>query len=375
MRLSFSAAATDAQKPRRPISFQPRPTPPNEGGFRVKTICRFLYRLNDMRPARIFGGVVVGLLPLAAALRPNLNFPSVCSVDGVLRYFTCSRNVSPVCAVELAEQAVEFCRDFLAVEPVTVTLTTVTPVDSSTIIETSTTSTTTTIETTTTELTTTLTTETSTLLTISTTFVNPPLTEKKKRTATAACPSIVSKNLLHHPASRLSRACSCLSVTPTTSTVTIPAATAPTTTVLATSTTIETLIFSSTEVSTATSIETLVSSTTTTTTAVATFTLPPQCVDPPLSGIFPAGTGNQFQSEVIVSSVQECCALCYDTLNCVGAGYASDGRTCNLLLKVQPQAGTGSSDQCPLGFDSTNSISSPVPGAVEGAFLGPCKPV
>jgi len=332
-----------------------------------------LYQLNDMRPAQIFGVVGLGL-PLAAALRPN--FLDTCSVDGVLRYFTCSRNVSPACAGELEEQAVEFCRGFLAVEPVTTTLTTVTPVDSSTVIETSTTSTTTTTETTTTELSTTLTTETLTSVTTSKTFVNPPQTEKKKkRTATATCASIVSGNLLHHPASRLSRACSCLGVTPTTSIVTIPTATASTATVLATSTTIETLIFSSTEVSTATSVETLVSSTTTTETAVATFTLPAQCVDPPLSPVFAGGDGNQFQSSVVVSSVQECCALCYGTLNCVGAGYAIDGKGCFLLIKVQPQAGTGVSDQCPLGFDSTSSISAPLPGAVEGAFPGPCKPV
>ncbi|KAK0750015.1 hypothetical protein B0T18DRAFT_389507 [Schizothecium vesticola] len=325
-----------------------------------------------MRPAQILGAVGLGL-PLAAALRPN--FLDACSVHSVLKYFTCSRNISPVCAAELGEQAVEFCRDFLAVKPVTTTLTTVTPVYSSTVVEASTTSTTTTTETTTTEFTTTRTTETSTSLTTSTTFVNPPSALKKKRSATASCPSLVSENLLHHPASRLSQACSCLGVTPTTSTVTIPTATAPMTTVLVTATTIETLIFSSTEVSTATSVETLVSSTTTTSTAVATYTLPPQCVDPPLSGIFSAGNGNQFQSMVIVSSVQECCALCYDTLNCVGAGYAVTEGGCFLVLKVQPQAGTGSSDQCPLGFDSTSSLSTPVPGAIEGGFPGPCKPV
>ncbi|KAK5660590.1 hypothetical protein OQA88_13150 [Cercophora sp. LCS_1] len=324
-----------------------------------------------MRPAQILGVVGLGL-PLAAALRPP--FLDTCSVDNVLKYFTCSRNVSPVCAAELEEQAVEFCRDFLAIEPVTTTLTTVTPVDSSTVIETSTTSTTTTTETTTTELTTTLTTSTSTSTSTSKTFVNPPQQTLKKRIATATCHSIVSQNLLRHPASRLSRACSCLGVTPTASTVTIATATGPTTTVLATSTTIETLIFSSTEVSTATSVETLVSSTTTTSTAVATHTLPPQCVDPPLSGTLGAGAGNQFQAGVIVSSVQECCALCYDTLNCVGAGYAIEG-TCFLLVKLEPQLGTGSSDQCPLGFDTSSSLGPPKPGSVEGAFVGPCKAV
>ncbi|KAK0631590.1 hypothetical protein B0T14DRAFT_5001 [Immersiella caudata] len=323
-----------------------------------------------MRPSQVLAVVGIGL-PLAAALRPP--FPNQCSVEGALKYFTCSGYVPPWCVSDLKAQAIEFCEDYLAVEPVTTTLTTVTPIESFTVTETSVTSTTTTELTTTTETSTTLTVSFTTTVVTSTSIAPFPVVVTEKKRGVATCSSLATGRLLHHPASRLSHLCSCLGVTPTTSTVTVSATTAPASTVLVTSTTVTTIIFSSTDVSTATSVETSTSATTVTSTALATFTPPPYCDNPPLSGTLSGGGGNLFQPGVFAASPSDCCIRCYQTLNCLGAGYAVDDNACFLLLKIEPQAGTGTSDQCPLGFDTTSSLGPPVEGAVEGAFAGPCR--
>ncbi|KAK4442468.1 hypothetical protein QBC34DRAFT_418646 [Podospora aff. communis PSN243] len=323
-----------------------------------------------MRLFQVLAVVGVGL-PLAAAIRPP--FLNQCSVEAALKYFTCSRYVSPLCVQDLKAQAVEFCEDFLAAEPVTTTLTTVTPIESFTVTETSITSTTTTELTTTTETSTTWSTSFTTTDVTSTTIAPFPAVTEKKRGVQPICSSLVSENLIHHPASRLSRACSCLGVTATTSTVTVSAVTASPSTVFVTSTTVSTLILSSTETSTATSVETSVSGTTVTSTALATFTPPAYCQNPPLSGIFSAGQGNSFQPAVFAATPTECCIKCYMALNCVGAGFNLNGQECFLLVKTARQEGTGSSEQCPLGFDNTSSLSPPDEGNVEGAFAGPCR--
>jgi len=105
-------------------------------------------------------------------------------------------------------------------------------------------------------------TETSTITTTSTRLFSSVVPDIRRRQS--ACPSLASKNLVHHPASRLSRACSCLGIEPTTSTVTLGPSTAPVSTVTLTTTSIITQVVSETNILTATSVSISVVDVTTT---------------------------------------------------------------------------------------------------------------
>jgi hypothetical protein len=61
-------------------------------------------------------------VPLVASLRPR--FLDECSVGGVLEYFTCRTQLAEACVSGLEEQAEAFCSSYLAVDPVTVVLST-----------------------------------------------------------------------------------------------------------------------------------------------------------------------------------------------------------------------------------------------------------
>jgi hypothetical protein len=68
-------------------------------------------------------------------------------------------------------------------------------------------------------------------------------------------------------------------------------------------------------------------------------------------------------------NVQECCSVCYNTLNCIFGGIIGDG-SCNLYIKAvdDPAVGTTGSATCPHGL--TPVVFSPDNSAT--AFLGPC---
>lgn len=83
--------------------------------------------------------LVAGLLPSAVL---GFTAPAVdkCSVDAVLQLFygSCSRPIPEACVEDLTEQATAWCSTYLSIEPVTVHLSTETPVVTETITDTST---------------------------------------------------------------------------------------------------------------------------------------------------------------------------------------------------------------------------------------------
>ncbi len=113
-------------------------------------------------------------------------------------------------------------------------------------------------------------TETLTVATITTTSFFTPMPTVENRavslstSATVSCPTLASKNLVHHPASRLSQACSCLGVEAETVTVTV-GSTAPAVTTTLTATSVQTEVVSETSVVTATTVDVSVVDTTATT--------------------------------------------------------------------------------------------------------------
>jgi hypothetical protein len=68
----------------------------------------------------------------------------VCSVDAVLEYFTCQKPVPAGCVESLEAQAMAWCSTYLSIKPVTVYVSTETPVFTEMVTETSTTTATTT---------------------------------------------------------------------------------------------------------------------------------------------------------------------------------------------------------------------------------------
>lgn len=97
-----------------------------------------------MRSNSAVVAVAAGLLPSAVravALKGGPGeFLDVCSVEAVLEYFTCRRTIPAGCVDNLAEQATAWCSSYLSVQPVTVYLSTQTPVVTATVTETATTS-------------------------------------------------------------------------------------------------------------------------------------------------------------------------------------------------------------------------------------------
>ena len=200
---------------------------------------------SSTKAAAIIG--VAAFLPshvLAAAL---MRFPNVCSPAAVLEYFTCQAIAEDSeCYDGLIKQANDWCIDYLSVEPVTTYATTVYDVAVETVAETVTVPAVTITDVATTSdltsITTTAVTNTAwvTETTTSTrTFgVAPALPTMKKRIVASAVPALpalpavsagpscvdlTKKNLLRHPAAKLSSACGCLNVEP--STVTLSATT------------------------------------------------------------------------------------------------------------------------------------------------------
>jgi hypothetical protein len=89
-----------------------------------------------MRSGAVVVALATGMLP-AGVLGAAVNL-DVCSVESVLRYFTCGKPVSEACFDNLAEQASAWCASYLSIAPVTVYQSTVTPVSTELVTETAT---------------------------------------------------------------------------------------------------------------------------------------------------------------------------------------------------------------------------------------------
>ena len=72
-----------------------------------------------MRTGLVFAVLGAGV-SLVEARRPP--FLDECSVENVLRYFTCKRHIPESCVSELEQQAEAFCTSYLSVTATTVTL-------------------------------------------------------------------------------------------------------------------------------------------------------------------------------------------------------------------------------------------------------------
>ena len=243
------------------------------------------------------------------------------------------------------------------------------------------------------------------MATITTTsnFIAIPVIQKRTlyTLATVSCPTLASKNLVRHPASRLSQACSCLGVGAETVTVTVGSTVpAVTTTVIATS--VQTDIVSKTSVVTATTIDVSVVETTATTSVRAA-----RIIDHPLINtntclhqqtttalatavavVYPNCNGSRWAQSVSSSSIfnavstpmqiltaqnlVDCCSACQTTLNCLGGSYSAN--ICELRIKKYPTEGdVTANNMCPLAVLYPSPIIGTLPpGSEEAAFKGPC---
>ncbi|KAK3984080.1 hypothetical protein QBC44DRAFT_353875 [Cladorrhinum sp. PSN332] len=329
-----------------------------------------------MRSLSALAIVGAGLLPSAVkgAATP---FLEVCTVNAVLEYFTC-QHVSQDCFEPLVEQAEDWCRDYLSIEPVTIHASTVIPdLEVVTVVETTTVTgrtvdvLTTTEETTVTATATTVIEETVTVITTTTSTVLSQVVNKRlasdapTTTAPAPAPSCVDltkKNLLRHPAARLSKACSCLNPEP--ATITLPATTASageTVTVTAPAT--------ATDVITDTQVTTVISST------VVTDVVTVTSVRSPLQTIKYSGGGNGQGNSVKaitgVTSQRDCCERCLATPNCVASASSGPGN-CQHLVKITQLAGAPTNAQCPLGVENYPGLGAINPSGM--LFKGACVP-
>ncbi|KAM7219810.1 hypothetical protein V8F06_004844 [Rhypophila decipiens] len=319
-----------------------------------------------------------GMLPLSvmAATTPFLD---VCSVDGVLEYFSCLRPVPEGCVESLEEQANAFCSSYLSVEPQTTYLSTVTP-EVPIAIETVTVSTTvystftdvvaTTVEETSTTIETIIAPETTTTTITAVSPAKRALTTGGASQATPACPDLTRRHLEDKPAWKLSKACSCLDPQPTTVTLdatTLPAS-IPGETVTITEPATATAVVSETDIQTSTSTTTLTEITTTTTTTIATETVQPP--KPARCSLRYSASGNGIGNQVrtvAANSWDMCCEMCGTTPNCVAGAYAGVS-TCQLLVKQVSLTGAPTTESCPLGQEQYR-FGSPTNGVV---FAGPC---
>ncbi|PMD12375.1 hypothetical protein NA56DRAFT_756665 [Hyaloscypha hepaticicola] len=159
----------------------------------------------------------------------------------------------------------------------------------------------------------------------------------------APLPTYVSQ----YPASRVSSACSCLSVTPSTRTIS--------TTITSTAST--TLSVTSTETDT-------VTTTTTSYDTVATVTVNNLCS----VGYNAAGNGEgNVVVRVTATSAADCCAQCQIGTNCVANAYV--GGICQLLTRSTTAGSLQITNQCPLGTTMYSFGNPAVNGIV---FAGPC---
>ncbi|KAK4120746.1 hypothetical protein N657DRAFT_692646 [Parathielavia appendiculata] len=322
-----------------------------------------------MRFTAAVGG---GLLPSAVA--GAAAFLDVCSVDAVLEYFSCQKPVPHRCVDSLVEQATDFCSNYLSIEPVTIYASTETPVATEIIRATFTTSATTTKVTLTTVETTSSSTvfivedETVTATVTAAAGVQKRIASKPVVSAKPSCVDLIKKNLLRHPAWKLSRACSCLNPKPTT--ITIGMTTASTSTTTSTQTTMVIVVVPETSVSTEVTTVVIPQPVTVTSTATATTTVqppPPTCercacrYNPNGEGI-----GNRIETPP-ASSAEECCELCYAKPNCIASAYPG---SCQHLVKDSALAGAETTAMCPLGVENYFAPGMENPSGV--VMRGPC---
>ncbi len=249
-------------------------------------------------------------------------------------------------------------------------------------------------------------TETLTVATVTTTSLFEAIPTMKKRTlstsATVSCPTLASKNLVHHPASRLSQACSCLGVEAETVTVTV-SSTVPATTTTLTATNVQTEVVSATSVVTATTVDISVVKTTATTSVGVARIMDPLTARTNVSHhqqtttvlatavavVYPNCDGNHwaqtFSSSSIFNGVLtpvqnlamhnlvDCCNSCQETLNCIGGSFTAN--VCLLRIKKYLSVGTTMNNMCPLAVIVPFPISGTLPlGSDEAVFKGPCHP-
>jgi hypothetical protein len=91
-----------------------------------------------MRSGAVFVALASGLLPSVSAITSGTLWLETCSVNAVLEYFTCQTPVPEGCIVSLAEKATAWCSTYLSIEPITVHVSTETPIITETVMETST---------------------------------------------------------------------------------------------------------------------------------------------------------------------------------------------------------------------------------------------
>ncbi|KAK4449832.1 hypothetical protein QBC34DRAFT_437889 [Podospora aff. communis PSN243] len=331
-------------------------------------------------------GAMYGLSRLASAVVAGASLSTALGGVGpfcgeqcgkALGYFagSCRTPFPPTCFDSFHSQAVEFCSSYLSLTATSLatatgfTTVTVTETDTveSTVVETSTTTT----DTTTTEISTSITLAVST--TTTTSYIPPPIvtvTVKRRGGAPASCPDLSTRTswLTRRP-SKLSSLCSRLGVTATTvasTSTAISTATssdATTTTELTTSTTLEI----------STSIATFTSTTVTTSSTVATSIATVDYCDASLAVSLEndnSGAGNVVLTPGGISDANECCRLCWSTLDCVASAFTAVGQ-CQLLVKSDPGSGGPATAQCPLGVDEVIVY---VPGG-GNVFRGPCGPL
>ena len=228
----------------------------------------------------------------------------------------------------------------------------------------------------------------------------------KKRTlslstsATVSCPTLASKNLVHHPASRLSQACSCLGVEAETVTVTV-GSTVPAVTTTLTATSVQTEVVSETSVVTATTVDVSVVDTTATT-SVRAARIPAPYADPKLTPppqqtatvlatavavVYPYCDGNHWVKsysntsidnvaftpvqDLTILNLVDCCNSCQKTLNCIGGIFSTN--ICELRIKKYQTVGLTPNNMCPLAPLVPVPFSGTLPsGSEEAVFKGPC---
>ncbi|KAK4234536.1 hypothetical protein C8A03DRAFT_37679 [Achaetomium macrosporum] len=283
-----------------------------------------------MRSGLVAVGVAAGFLhPAAAAATIADSFLEVCSVDAVLEYFACLRPVPAVCVDSLAEQATAWCKSYLSIEPVTVYLSTETPV----------------------------------------------LTETANEEIVHQHHGRSGTQLHRSDQEELSKACSCLNPQPTT--VTLPVTTAATSTATSTATTVLTVVVSETRVSNVSLVDevTEVITTTATHTAPAAISQPPQSTTSappdPCSITYLGGGNGQGGNEVHIvaaTNARDCCEQCWARSNCIAAAYP--GSSCQHLIKARTLTGADTSAQCPLGIEHYVGLGDEAPDGV--LYRGPC---
>ncbi|ERF76195.1 hypothetical protein EPUS_07395 [Endocarpon pusillum Z07020] len=287
------------------------------------------------------------LLTLLLSVVPALSTPLVtertegtCNRDNVLRALIDKRYI---------DEAIPFCSKYIKVPASTVTATTSCQTVTITAIVDP-------LPVTTTITPTVTVTATTPGSTVYSTYVPPYYKEKRDEPV----PAFVSQ----YPASRISSACSCLTITPSTTTVPCPIKTvattikppAPTITITASP-----------------------PATTTTTVAGPATTLPALC-NPSLfldyrSGVDREGFGGLVQTSD--ATKQACCVACFRAGNCTAFQFRPDNppeTRCEYYTRRSPTDPSNRKDICPLGVTIGSELQSPVGSGTGTIFLnyGPC---